>query len=377
VEPKRRSDQCAGCGGPLGLSVSERRQIWSSGYRTRREADEALRAFLQGLVEGADPFPVDLAVAAFAPTFLARKGQSVRPHTLARYRSIIERHVVPGIGQVELRKVKPAHLQQVLDAVAATRGRRCVEEAKAVMSGLLKMAAAGGLVYTNEARGGTFEITDGAKPKRQLIQLEAAQVRSLLQLSEATTWHVPLNLVARLGLRRSEVLGLQWADIDLDAATMTIVRGLHRVREDKGSRLACLEPKTATSRRTIVIGAPVVELLRRHRRAQGERRLLIGAGWQPYGYVCDNGIGGPLDPDSMSTAFKRFARTLDLPAGVRLHDLRHAAARLALEAGAPLESVSRMLGHSTLAFTHKQYVAPTAAQTQAAVAALERLYATD
>jgi integrase len=149
------------------------------------------------------------------------------------------------------------------------------------------------------------------------------------------------------------------------------------VRDEHGSRLACLEPKSQRSARTIVVGEPVVRLLRAHRRAQNERRRMLGDTWQPLGYACDNGFGGPLDPDSMSTAFKRFARTLGLPAGVRLHDLRHAAARLALEAGAPLESVSRMLGHSTLAFTHRQYVAPTADQTRAAVSALDRLYATD
>jgi integrase len=89
--------------------------------------------------------------------------------------------------------------------------------------------------------------------------------------------------------------------------------------------------------------------------------------------VCDNGIGGPLDPDSMSTAFKRKLGGLELPTGTRLHDLRHAAARLSLEAGAPLESVSRLLRHSTLAFTHKQYVAPTAQQTAGAVAALDSI----
>ncbi len=310
----------------------------------------------------------------FAPSFLDRKAQSVRPHTLSRYRSILERDVIPLIGNVELRKIKPAHLQQVLDKVAETRGRRCVEEAKAVMSGLLKMAAAGGLVDHNAARGGTLEIADGATTKRVLVKLDAAQVRELLQLAHGTTWHLPLNLVARLGLRRSEVLGLQWSDVNFHAAELSVATGLHRIRDDAGSRLALLDPKTAASRRTIIIGAPVIELLRHHRKAQAERRLFVGAAWQPTELICDNGIGGPLDPDSMSTAFKRFARKLGWPAGVRLHDLRHAAARLALEAGAPLESVSRMLGHSTLAFTHKQYVAPTAAQTAAAVSALERLY---
>ena len=336
-----------------------------------------MRVRLRILHEASDPFPSEITVEQFAPTFLERKAPAVRPHTLTRYRSIIERDVIPAIGQVELRKIKPAHLQIVLDAVARTRGRRCVEEAKAVMSGLLKTAASGGLVDTNAARGGTLEIRDGATRRKELVSLDAEQVRELLKLSVGTTWHVPMNLVARLGLRRSEVLGLRWGDVDLDAGTIVLARGLHRIRDEAGSRLGCLEPKSTTSARAITIGLPVITLLSEHRRAQNERRLVVGPGWQALDYINDNGIGGPLDPDSMSTAFKRFARTLELPAGVRLHDLRHAAARLALEGGAPLESVSRMLGHSTLAFTHKQYVAPTANQTSAAVNALERLYGND
>ena len=96
-----------------------------------------------------------------------------------------------------------------------------------------------------------------------------------------------------------------------------------------------------------------MKLLREHRRAQNERRLHTGRAWQDHEYVKDNGLGSALDPDSMSTAFKRIAVSLGFPAGMRLHDLRHAAARLALEAGSPLELVSRMLGHSMLASTHK------------------------
>lgn len=377
VESQQRSKACIDCGAQLGAQVHERRQVWSSGYRTRRLAEDAMRDRLRALDEDSDPFPTDITVGQFAPTFLERKAGTVRPYTLSRYRSILDRDVVPAIGHVELRKVKPAHLQLVLDAVAITRGRRCVEEAKAVMSGLLRTAASGGLVDSNAARGGTLEIRDGAKRRKDLVPLEADHVRALLQAAAGTTWHVPMNLVVRLGLRRSEVLGLRWDDIDLDAATITISRSLHRVRDEAGSRLVCLEPKSKTSARTITIGEPVARLLRDHRRAQRERRLFAGPAWRDEGFVSDNGLGGPLDPDSMSTAFKRFAAALELPQGVRLHDLRHAAARLALEAGAPLESVSRMLGHSTLSFTHKQYVAPTANQTTAAVSALERLYATD
>lgn len=326
---------------------------------------------LRQVERGDDPFPEEMTLAEFAPVFLDRKAARVRPHTLARYRSVLEKDAVPLIGQVELRRLRPAHLQQVLDHVGARRSRRCVEEAKAVLSGLLKAAAAGGLVEMNVARGGTLEIPEEARSRKPPTQLAVGDVRRLLDAADGTTWAVPLNLVARLGLRRSEVLGLTWATVDLDEGLLSVTRGLHRVRDERGSRLDFLDPKSPTSARTISIGGPLVTILRAHRRAQAERRLQIGAGWMDLDLICDNGIGGPLDPDSMSTAFKRFASRLDLPAGVRLHDLRHAAARLALEGGAPLESVSRMLGHSTLSFTHKQYVAPTAQQTSAAVRALD------
>lgn len=92
-------------------------------------------------------------------------------------------------------------------------------------------------------------------------------------------------------------------------------------------RLAPRVPRTesTTSARTITIGEPVVKLLREHRRAQNERRLHTGRAWQDHEYVKDNGLGSALDPDSMSTAFKRFAVSLGFPAGVRLRDLRQAA----------------------------------------------------
>ena len=246
---------------PLGAEVQERRQIWSSGYRTRREADEAMRAFLQGLVEGGDPFPSDMTLAAFAPTFLARKAESVRPHTLGRYRSIIERDVVPAIGRVELRRVKPAHLQQVLDAVAADQGPSLHRGGQGRDVGPAQDGGRRGTGRHERRPWRHVEIADGAKREAELVparrrpgQISAAGGGDDVARSaqpRRPPRHAPIGGARSAVERRRPGRG-----------NAHHRRGLHRVRDEQGSRLACLEPKTATAAAPSLVGAPVVELLR-------------------------------------------------------------------------------------------------------------------
>ena len=141
-----------------------------------------------------------------------------------------------------------------------------------------------------------MEIPEEAARQRQLARLDVGDVRRLLDLVLGTTWDVAFNLVARLGLRRSEVLGMRWGDIDFDAATLTVGRGLHRVRDAEGSRLDFLPPKSATSARTISIGGPVLTVLRAQRKAQAERRLFVGAGWRDLGLILTTALAARSIP---------------------------------------------------------------------------------
>lgn len=179
------------------------------------------------------------------------------------------------------------------------------------------------------------------------------------------------------GMRRSEVLALSWRQVDLDSGVVRVVRSLHLRPKDlrrssDDSRFYFEEPKTESGRRAIRLAPSLTSALRRHRIEQAQRRLLSGNDWNDLDLVCDDGKGGPVDPDAFGAAFKRLAHLAGLPPKARLHDLRHACAILLRLEGVPIVAVAEMLGHSSASFTISTYEHVVDEMQTAAVDALER-----
>jgi integrase len=176
-------------------------------------------------------------------------------------------------------------------------------------------------------------------------------------------------LLSTAGLRRGEVLGLRWQDLNLDTRRLAVVRSLTQ----RGKELAFTEPKTRRGRRSLALDARTVAILEAHRRRQFEERLALGLGRPaPEGLIFTDPLGEPLKPDSFSQIFDRQVAKFDLPR-IRLHDLRHSAASLMLQSGANVKTVSERLGHASTSFTMDVYAASMPAleeETAAKVAAL-------
>ncbi|MGZ5288356.1 MAG: site-specific integrase [Actinomycetota bacterium] len=149
-------------------------------------------------------------------------------------------------------------------------------------------------------------------------------VRAILAAAEGTPYHLALTLSATAGLRRGEVCALRWSQVNLERGTISVVASLQRV----GGELRFMEPKTDRARRMVSLPPFAVEVLRRARKEQAERRLLLGAAWVGEDVVADRGDGRPIEPAELSRACHRYAGD-----GVRLHDLRHAFGTALLEAG--------------------------------------------
>jgi integrase len=202
----------------------------------------------------------------------------------------------------------------------------------------------------------TRNVADLADPpkvrlggSRAMTVWSADELRAFLATIEDSEWYAPIFLAANTGMRRGEVLGLTWRNVDLDAARLTVAQQILSVGYEAG----VADVKTANSRRTIDLDARTVAVLRTWRREQLEQKLSTGRR-RDDGFVFTRLDGAPIHPDFFSQTWDRLMRASDLPR-IRLHDLRHTHATILLKAGVPVKVVSERLGHSSPAFTMTVY----------------------
>jgi integrase len=183
----------------------------------------------------------------------------------------------------------------------------------------------------------------------------AAEARRFLEHVADDRLYAMWALFLATGLRRGEIAGLRWADVDLDRANPSV----RRSRVSVAWHVHDSEPKTRASRRAVSLDARVVAILRAHRRHQLEERLAWGAAWIDSGYVFTRENGEPLHPETIATSFPSLVAGAGV-SKIRLHDLRHTSASLALAAGIHPKIVCERLGHSSIAITLDLYshVAP-------------------
>jgi integrase len=178
----------------------------------------------------------------------------------------------------------------------------------------------------------------------------AGQTGQFLYAIRAHRLYAAYHLIALRGLRRGEAAGLRWCDLDLDAGVATISQQLQQY----DGHMVIGPPKTARSERTIALDRTTVAALRRHRQMQALERIDGGPSYQDSGFVFTGLRGDPMAPDRLTRTFRRLTVETGLPP-IRLHDLRHGAATLALAAGVDLRVVQDMLGHCSIVLTADTY----------------------
>lgn len=186
-------------------------------------------------------------------------------------------------------------------------------------------------------------------PEDEIQVWDAEQLRTFLGFVRRNRWHPEIRLAAMTGMRRAEVLGLRWKDIDIEARTLTVRQSLVAV----GYETQFDTPKSHKPR-TISLDPKTVKMLKRRRAAQNEQRLAAGEGYLVSDLAFTNENGSLVHPDSFSQAFGRLVAQTDLPR-ITLHGLRHGHATLLVKAGVPIKVVSERLGHADPGFTLRQY----------------------
>lgn len=293
--------------------------------------------------------------------------QQVRPKTVEGYRTDLRR-IAATIGQVRLDKLSPINIEYLWSAMVADRVLASVQHAKRTLDAALSDAVDKGLIPRNPVR---LAATPRYSPSAiQPYSLE--EMAALLDAARGKRNAVRWTLALALGLRRGEVLGLRWSDIDLDAGTLTVRRQLQRIPWEHGcsdpsacgravdcpSRfgggLRVSEPKSVAGNRTLAMPTSLTAELCEHRAAQAAERSAAPA-WADGDWVLCDAVGRPLDPRNDVRSFKKLCRLAGVPER-RLHDLRHSAATALLLADVDLATAGAMLGHSrvdmTARYTH-------------------------
>jgi integrase len=325
----------------------------------RRDAERLLNALVRKVHDGEYVRPERLTLGEYlTELWLPGKATQLKPSTLASYRRAVETHIVPALGPIQLQQLAPEHLERFY-AEKIAEGRRdgggglsskTVRNLHVVIRKALADAMRKGRISRNVA-----SLTDPPRTVRDAKPIElrywtASELRQFLNANEDHRHWPAWFTAAFTGLRRGELLGLRWRDVDSEAQRLAVRQTLLSIEY----KLSISDGKSENAERVVDLDDRTVAVLRAHRARQAEERLLVGAAYEDQDLVFAHPDGRPIHPDVFSQSFERRVASSGLPR-IRFHDLRHTHATLMLAAGVPVKVVSERLGHAIPGFTQSVY----------------------
>lgn len=275
--------------------------------------------------------------------------------TYEGYSRTIERYVKPHLcdgADIVLRKVRPEHIKALyatLREQPARNGGKLSGHTVLHVHRVLHLAFRDAVLERSLAVNPCDAVKAPKREDKEMKTITEAQTARLLQGLQGTRYHVPVLVAVTCGLRRGELLGLRWRDVDLDAKTLSVTQALEQTK----AGISTKTPKTRKSKRQVVIPAMVVQALKVHKADQNAHRLEQGNTWKDHDLVFPAPDGSPFSPSYFSRMFTYHARRLGIDC--RLHDLRHSHATQMLRQGVHPKIVSERLGHSKVGFTLDTY----------------------
>ena len=317
-------------------------------FKTQREARDWLQETRVQVQNGLTLAAAQITVASFLRKWLTNYQDSIRPKTYQQYRQIINQYLVPGIGTVKLKDLRPDQIQTFYTQQSREgKSLRTILLIHSVLHRSLNQALRWGLVGRNPAQA----VNRPRLRKKEMHTLDENQVRILLETARGSRWEMLFWMAVTTGLREGELLGLKWSDLDWVTRRLSVQRQLQRLK-DRG--LVFSSPKSQAGERAVLLSMDTIKRLRGHHVVQYYEKLFAENRWQENDLIFPSTVGTPLDPRNLIRNFKAILRQAELP-DIRFHDLRHTAATLMLQQGIHPKVVQERLGHADIALTLNTY----------------------
>lgn len=349
--------------------------------KTRQEVNEKLTQALNDINQGTYVETNKVTLGSWLDTWLAQYAKPhIRPATWESYEMLIRVHIKPILGSVDLKKLQPSHLQKLYND-KRSNGRadgqgglssRSVELIHTVIHSALNQAVQEGILVRNVAGSTRLPRREPKEVRVLSLDEQAVFIKVLYEDDLGLAYLLDLGT----GLRRGELLGLKWRDINLDEGIIRVTQSLSRVVTEDGSTRTGLkfQPlKTAKSQRSVPIPEYMIEKLNIHKAKQDELKRLLGSEYKDNDLVFCTDFGTPLEPGNFTRKFYKLIDKAGLD-HINLHALRHTYATRLLELDENPKIIQELLGHSQISMTMNTYVHVLPERKQSAATKINKLF---
>ena len=372
---EKKNSKCYSCilkweegGKPRSKELSTGIEIKGNNKRIAKKRVEEIRADFEKKVarNGFSEYK-DILFEVYIEKWVNEQESYLKPTTLSGYKGIAKNHIVPFFSKMHvlLVDITPQHIQEYYNTkVKEGLSPGSIQRHHSLLRKALQNAVLKDVILFNPA-----DKTQRPRQTKYCPSIyDVKQLKLLLQAVNGTPIETPVILCCHYALRRGEILGLQWKNIDFENRTIAICGSVVRA----GKTIYQDSTKSQSSNRILPINDEIYEYLKKIKKKREDNRKIFGNCYCENDFVCTWDDGRPLAPEYLSRAFKRVLKKNGLPP-IRLHDTRHSVATGLLKSGIDLKVIQEYLGHSTIGITANYYLHPDINEKTKALERMEKL----
>ncbi len=327
--------------------------------KLNREMDAFIKAFEEEVATyGTDENPDKITFATFCEKFLEIKSTSLSPKTIPFYEKVIREQLIPMYGKMKLRDIRAFHIQQYIQFLCVEKPREdgksghiapaTVKRYTTVSRSIMSLAYKMEYISSDIGMSRRLEF-----PKMQTAEVEVftlEEVSDILHALEDEPIRIKalIELALFTGMRRGEIVGLKWSDIDFERKRLSVKRSIYK---PKGEKALEKEPKSKAGIRTMTIPDRLITTLLQYKQQQDKHIAFLGDLWENRDYIFTEENGYVMNPYTPTKQFDHFLKRHNIR-HLKFHGLRHTSATMLLAGGCDVKTVSVRLGHSDLETTN-------------------------